>query len=127
MEQCKASFPVNVVFFTAHESEHDHEVKQLTHRFEVLHEQLEEGYELHVRVESTMEEDIAIDITILDVGKYGDVEVWVAFGILLFLYAMIVTEMVHRTVAALLSCTVAIAALNFFKEGPSLAKIIDVQ
>jgi len=125
VEECEAHFPSNVVFFTTH-SEEEHEVKELTHRFEILHEELKgPGYELHVRVESTLDEDIAIDMSLLDIGKYGELEVYVAFGILLFLYSMIVTEMVHRTVAALVSAVVAIAALNFFKEGPTLDKIID--
>ncbi|XP_063726467.1 P protein-like isoform X2 [Symsagittifera roscoffensis] len=124
VERCEASFRTNVVFFITH-SEKDHEVKELTHRFEILHEEVKDGHELHVRAESTLDEDIAIDMSLLDIGKYGEIEVYVAFAILLFLYSMIVTEMVHRTVAALIAAVVAIAALNFFKEGPTLDKIID--
>ena len=39
MERCEASFRTNVVFFITH-SEKDHEVKELTHRFEILHEEV---------------------------------------------------------------------------------------
>ena len=125
VNQCKVLSPKNTVFFTAH-NRHDHEVKSFGYRFALLKDKLEEGHELHIRMESTVDTDLALDLAIMDVGKYGDVEVYTALVILLFMYGMIVTEMIHRTVAAMVAAVAAIAALNFFKEGPSLEKIVDV-
>ena len=125
VNECKVLSPKNTIFFTA-SNHHNHLVNEFEHQFEVLRDKLEPGHELHIRMESTVDTDLALDLAILDVGKYGDVEVYVALIILLFMYVMIVTEMIHRTVAAMVAAVAGIAALNFFKEGPSLEKIVDV-
>lgn len=54
----------------------------------------------------------------------GNTPVWVGLGILLFVYALIVTEVVHRTLAAAIGGLMAIFALNhFIGRSLSLAEV----
>ena len=47
--------------------------------------------------------------------------VYVGLGILLFVYALIITEVVHRTLAAALGGLLAVIALNFYSNEPTLS------
>ncbi|MED5485476.1 MAG: SLC13 family permease, partial [Candidatus Thermoplasmatota archaeon] len=47
--------------------------------------------------------------------------VFVGLGILLFVYALIITEVVHRTLAAALGGLMAIVALNYYTEESALS------
>ncbi len=54
----------------------------------------------------------------------GNTPVWVGLGILLFVYALIVTEVVHRTLAAAIGGLMAVFALNhFIGRSLSLAEV----
>ena len=54
----------------------------------------------------------------------GSTPVWVGLGILLFVYALIVTEVVHRTLAAAIGGLMAVFALNhFIGRSLSLAEV----
>lgn len=44
--------------------------------------------------------------------------------ILLFMYGLIITEVLHRTFASIIASTMAVAALSVLNERPSLAKIM---
>ncbi len=47
--------------------------------------------------------------------------VFVGLGILVFVYALIITEVVHRTLAAALGGLMAIVALNYYTEESALS------
>ena len=62
----------------------------------------------------------AVDIGISLEEGLGNEPVWVGLGILLFVYALIISEVVHRTLAAALGGIAAILALNYYKSGAAL-------
>jgi len=62
----------------------------------------------------------AVDIGITLKDGFGNEPVWVGLGILLFVYALIISEVVHRTLAAALGGLSAILALNYYKSGAAL-------
>ncbi len=62
-----------------------------------------------------------VDIGITLKEGLGNTPVWVGLGILLFVYALIISEVVHRTLAAALGGLLAILALNYYKEGGALS------
>ncbi|MBB70738.1 MAG: hypothetical protein CMB28_06500 [Euryarchaeota archaeon] len=62
----------------------------------------------------------AVDIGIKLQDGLGNEPVWVGLGILLFVYALIITEVVHRTLAAAVGGLAAIVALNHYKVGGAL-------
>lgn len=62
----------------------------------------------------------AVDIGITLKDGFGNEPVWVGLGILLFVYALIISEVVHRTLAAALGGISAILALNYYKSGAAL-------
>ena len=61
-----------------------------------------------------------VDIGIKLQENLGKEPVWVGLGILLFVYALIITEVVHRTLAAAVGGLAAIVALNYYKAGDAL-------
>ena len=62
---------------------------------------------------------IHLDITVKDgMDKQA---VYVGLGILLFVYALIITEVVHRTLAAALGGLLAVIALNFYSVEDTLS------
>jgi len=62
---------------------------------------------------------IHLDITVKDgMDKQA---VYVGLGILLFVYALIITEVVHRTLAAALGGLLAVVALNFYSVEDTLS------
>ncbi len=63
----------------------------------------------------------AVDIGIVLKEGLGNTPVWVGLAILLGVYAMIITEVVHRTLAAAIGGLSAIFALNYYKVGDSLS------
>ncbi len=63
----------------------------------------------------------AVDIGISLKDGLGNEPVWVGLGILLFVYALIITEVVHRTLAAAVGGLAAIVALNYYKAGGALS------
>lgn len=62
-----------------------------------------------------------VDIGIELKDGYGNEPVWVGLGILLFVYALIITEVVHRTLAAAIGGLMALYALNHYKSGGALS------
>ena len=62
-----------------------------------------------------------VDIGISLKEGLGNEPIWVGLGILLFVYALIITEVVHRTLAAAIGGLAAIVALNYYKEGSALS------
>ena len=62
----------------------------------------------------------AVDIGIELREGLGNEPVWVGLGILLFVYALIITEVVHRTLAAAVGGLAALVALNHYKAGGAL-------
>ena len=63
----------------------------------------------------------AVDIGIELKDGLGNEPVWVGLGILLFVYALIITEVVHRTLAAAVGGLLALYALNYYKAGDALS------
>ena len=61
-----------------------------------------------------------VDIGIKLQEDLGKEPVWVGLGILLFVYALIISEVVHRTLAAAVGGLAAIVALNYYKAGDAL-------
>jgi Na+/H+ antiporter NhaD/arsenite permease-like protein len=61
-----------------------------------------------------------VDIGITLKDGLGSEPVWVGLGILLFVYALIISEVVHRTLAAAIGGLAAIVALNYYKTGDAL-------
>lgn len=61
-----------------------------------------------------------VDIGIKLQENLGKEPVWVGLGILLFVYALIISEVVHRTLAAAVGGLAAIVALNYYKAGDAL-------
>ena len=61
-----------------------------------------------------------VDIGITLKDGFGSEPVWVGLGILLFVYALIISEVVHRTLAAAIGGLAAIVALNYYKTGDAL-------
>ena len=64
-------------------------------------------------------DDLHLEITIRD--GMGTQAVYVGLGILLFVYALIITEVVHRTLAAALGGLLAVIALNFYSNQDTLS------
>ena len=64
-------------------------------------------------------DDLHLDITIRD--GMDTQAVYVGLGILLFVYALIITEVVHRTLAAALGGLLAVIALNFYSNQDTLS------
>ena len=62
---------------------------------------------------------IDLKVTIRD--GLGDQAVYVGLGILLFVYALIITEVVHRTLAATLGGLLAVIALNHYSVEEALS------
>jgi len=62
-----------------------------------------------------------IDLGIELKDGLGKEPVWVGLGILLFVYALIISEVVHRTLAAAIGGLSALAALNYYKKGAALS------
>ena len=62
-----------------------------------------------------------VDIGIELKDGLGNEPVWVGLGILLFVYALIITEVVHRTLAAAIGGLMALYALNHYKSGGALS------
>ena len=62
-----------------------------------------------------------VDIGISLKEGLGNEPIWVGLGILLFVYALIITEVVHRTLAAAVGGLAAIVALNYYKKGSALS------
>lgn len=62
----------------------------------------------------------AVDIGITLEEGLGNEPVWIGLGILFFVYALIISEVVHRTLAAALGGIAAILALNYYKSGAAL-------
>jgi len=62
-----------------------------------------------------------IDIGIKLKADLGNEPVYVGLGILLFVYALIISEVVHRTLAAAIGGLAAILALNYYKVGDPLS------
>jgi Na+/H+ antiporter NhaD/arsenite permease-like protein len=56
--------------------------------------------------------DVHLDLTIKE--EFKDQAVWVGLAILVGVYVLIVTEVVHRTLAAALGGLIAVFALNFY-------------
>ncbi|HIF45561.1 MAG TPA: hypothetical protein EYQ73_02050 [Candidatus Poseidoniales archaeon] len=63
----------------------------------------------------------AVDLGIELKSGLGNTPVWVGLGILLGVYALIITEVVHRTLAAAIGGILAVIALNHYKVGPALS------
>ena len=63
----------------------------------------------------------AVDIGIELKDGLGNTPVWVGLVILLGVYALIITEVVHRTLAAAIGGLSAILALNYYKVGDPLS------
>jgi len=61
-----------------------------------------------------------VDIGITLKDGFGNEPVWVGLGILLFVYTLIISEVVHRTLAAAIGGIAAILALNYYKTGDAL-------
>ena len=61
-----------------------------------------------------------VDIGITLKDGFGNEPVWVGLGILLFVYSLIISEVVHRTLAAAIGGIAAILALNYYKTGDAL-------
>ena len=64
-------------------------------------------------------DDLHLEITIRD--GMDTQAVYVGLGILLFVYALIITEVVHRTLAAALGGLLAVIALNFYSNQDTLS------
>ena len=62
-----------------------------------------------------------IDLEIELKSGLGKEPVWVGLGILVFVYALIISEVVHRTLAAAIGGLAALAALNYYKKGGALS------
>ncbi len=62
-----------------------------------------------------------IDIGIKLKADLGNEPVYVGLGILLFVYALIISEVVHRTLAAAIGGLAAVLALNYYKVGDPLS------
>ena len=62
-----------------------------------------------------------VDIGIELEAGLGNEPIWVGLGILLFVYALIISEVVHRTLAAAIGGLAAIVALNHYKSGGALS------
>jgi len=63
----------------------------------------------------------AVDIGIELKDGLGNEPVWVGLGILVFVYVLIITEVVHRTLAAAMGGLLALYALNYYKAGDALS------
>ncbi len=62
-----------------------------------------------------------IDLTVTIRDGMSDQAVFVGLGILLFVYALIITEVVHRTLAATLGGLLAVIALNYYSVEEALS------
>ncbi|MDA0647987.1 MAG: ArsB/NhaD family transporter [archaeon] len=62
--------------------------------------------------------DVHLDLNVKD--GLETQAIWVGLGVLLFVYALIITEVVHRTLASCVGGLLAVLALNYYTVEPTL-------
>nr|UEC49167.1 p-protein [Hofstenia miamia] len=67
----------------------------------------------------------ALSIDLLELVDWANYQVYAAAFILVFLYSLIISEIIHRTIAACLAATMGIATLALCNEGPSIVEVVE--
>lgn len=100
----------------------NHEVE---HTFIVTkedHYDNDDHYQL--RIETNLEESIGISLNISGFSELSLDGILLASAVLIFLYVLIIFEVVNRTLAAMIGATAAITCLTLIRDRPSLEKVV---
>lgn len=82
-----------------------------------------DGYRFMLETDEV--EPMGIEFFSHGVSTYVDQEVWFAVMILAFVYILIIFELIHRTLAAMLGSFIALGVLSLLNKRPSLEVIIE--
>ncbi|CAG2114128.1 unnamed protein product [Medioppia subpectinata] len=100
----------------SHEVEHTFVVNKEDHYDDDDHYQL--------RIETNLEESAGISINISGFSELSLDGILLASAVLIFLYVLIIFEVVNRTLAAMIGATAAITCLTLIRDRPSLEKVV---
>ena len=74
----------------------------------------QDGSNVHIRASSDCPAPVAVSIEAITLGPIGSVQHWIALALLIAVFALIITEVVHRTLIAFMgaACVLFILALE---------------
>ncbi|XP_054164051.1 P protein-like isoform X2 [Oppia nitens] len=99
-----------------HEVEHTFVVNKEDHYDDSDHYQLQ--------IETNVNESIGISLNISGFSELSLDGILLAAAVLVFLYVLIIFEVVNRTLAAMIGATAAITCLTLIRDRPSLEKVV---
>jgi hypothetical protein len=77
-----------------------------------------------LKIETNLEESIGITLNISGFSELSLDGILLASAVLIFLYVLIIFEVVNRTLAAMIGATAAITCLTLIRNRPSLEKVV---
>ncbi|KAH9421569.1 protein kinase [Dermatophagoides pteronyssinus] len=99
--------------------------KEIEHTFKLTRDDVfDQGYRYRLRIDTNSKESIGITITMSGFSELSADGIILAAFVLVFLYVLIIFEIVNRTLAAMLGATAAITCLTLIRDRPSLAKVV---
>ena len=77
-----------------------------------------------LRIDTNIEESIGVTLNMAGFSELSADGIILAGAVLIFLYTLIIFEIVNRTLAAMLGATAAITCLTLIRDRPSLEKVV---
>ena len=82
------------------------------------------GGDLYVEVETDCPEPLGVSLEVLSIGPVGSSQHWIALVLLILIFALIITEVVHRTLIAFMGAAAVLFLLALEHRLPSVYKIM---
>ncbi|OTF74013.1 P protein-like protein [Euroglyphus maynei] len=99
--------------------------KEIEHTFKLTRDDIfDQSYRYRLRIDTNSKESIGITVTMSGFSELSADGIILAAFVLVFLYVLIIFEIVNRTLAAMLGATAAITCLTLIRDRPSLAKVV---
>nr|XP_046919178.1 P protein-like [Dermatophagoides farinae] len=99
--------------------------REIEHTFKLTRDDVfDNGYRYRLRIDTNSKESIGITVTMSSFSELSADGIILAASVLVFLYVLIIFEIVNRTLAAMLGATAAITCLTLIRDRPSLAKVV---
>jgi di/tricarboxylate transporter len=95
-----------------------------TVQYDISSEDRDNYGEFRMQITTGTSEPVGLRMRLLQLAEIAHYEVIIAAIILVGMYVLIIFELVHRTIAALLGSFVAIAFLSVLRERPSMEMVI---
>ncbi|KPM03271.1 P protein-like protein [Sarcoptes scabiei] len=100
-------------------------IKEIEHTFKLTRgDVFDQNYHYRLRIDTNSKESIGITLTMSGFSELSADGIILAASVLIFLYILIIFEIVNRTLAAMLGATAAITCLTLIRDRPSLAKVV---